>query len=289
MELITQFVAHDSYVLDLIFTKDSQTLISAGMDNQVNIWDVPTWERKKQLSHHSKSVNCLALSSDETRLASGSSDNQVVLWSFPDGELLNTFQDRKQVVSNVAFSHNGQAIGQVSYSGRFMVWDLEGHPIIGAKAQPKNLGSIAFHPKGHLLAVSGIGGHIYIYAFPTGELLKTLAGHHIAVGSLQFIENGRYLLSLGFEHSIKLWDATTWRETRSILTPLGTKSVTFNKNETTVVLLREGKFQIWALPRWSERASIPIKPKSLSSAAFSPNGKLLAIGSADKKIRIYRF
>lgn len=32
------FEAHTSYVLDLLFSRDSQTLVSAGMDNLVKPW-----------------------------------------------------------------------------------------------------------------------------------------------------------------------------------------------------------------------------------------------------------
>ena len=37
----TIFEAHSSYVLELLFTRDSQTLVSAGMDNVVKLWSVP--------------------------------------------------------------------------------------------------------------------------------------------------------------------------------------------------------------------------------------------------------
>ena len=37
----TIFEAHSSYVLELLFTRNSQTLVSAGMDNVVKLWPVP--------------------------------------------------------------------------------------------------------------------------------------------------------------------------------------------------------------------------------------------------------
>jgi WD40 repeat protein len=43
MKEIAIFEAHSSYVLNLLFTADGKTLISSGMDNVVNLWDVPTW------------------------------------------------------------------------------------------------------------------------------------------------------------------------------------------------------------------------------------------------------
>ena len=37
----TIFEAHSSYVLELLFTRNSRTLVSASMDNMVNLWSVP--------------------------------------------------------------------------------------------------------------------------------------------------------------------------------------------------------------------------------------------------------
>jgi WD40 repeat protein len=41
MQEPTIFKAHSSYVLGLLFTHDSRTLVSSGMDNVVKLWSVP--------------------------------------------------------------------------------------------------------------------------------------------------------------------------------------------------------------------------------------------------------
>lgn len=288
MEIFKSFIAHDSYVLDLQFTHDSRHLISAGMDSHINMWEVESWQRVRQFSDHNKSVNSISLSPNSTRLVSGSTDHTTRIWDVENGRLLNTLQDRKQVVSGVAFSPNEKWVAQVSYSGRLMIWTVSGEPIFGIKVQKKNLGSLRFSPDSKKIAVSGLGGDVSVYSVPDGELLTTLSNHQIAVGSLQFMRNGRYLLSAGYEYTVKLWDTVSWAEARSILMPIGTRTVALNANETAVVFLKEGELQIWSLPRWSEREVIPISTKSLSGVAFSPDGKWLAIGAADKRIRIWK-
>jgi WD40 repeat protein len=45
MKESTVFEAHSSYVLGLLFTRNSRTLVSAGMDNIVKLWSVPDWKR----------------------------------------------------------------------------------------------------------------------------------------------------------------------------------------------------------------------------------------------------
>jgi WD40 repeat protein len=85
MKEITVFKAHTSYIIDLLFTHNSHTLVSCGMDNAVKLWSVPNWEHLGSFDGHTKSVNSLSLSPDGKTLATGSSDQTVKLWSFPDG------------------------------------------------------------------------------------------------------------------------------------------------------------------------------------------------------------
>ena len=71
----TVFEAHASYVLGLLFTRDGQTLISAGMDNVVKLWSVPDW---KLIG--TKSVGGMAFSPDGRWLAVGAADRKIRVW-----------------------------------------------------------------------------------------------------------------------------------------------------------------------------------------------------------------
>ena len=73
------FEAHSSYVLNLLFTPDSKTLVSAGMDNLVKLWSAPSWELIRAFEGHANSVNSISLSPDGDTLASGSTDATVKL------------------------------------------------------------------------------------------------------------------------------------------------------------------------------------------------------------------
>ena len=72
MEKTALFEAHDSYVLGLQFTDDSQVLISAGMDNVVKLWSVPKWKWIRTFEGHANSASSISLSPDGKTLATGS-------------------------------------------------------------------------------------------------------------------------------------------------------------------------------------------------------------------------
>jgi WD40 repeat protein len=284
----TIFVAHDSYVLGLLFTKDSSRMLSIGMDNVANIWSTSDWQRLNQFQGHAHSVNSMALTPDEKRLVTSSSDNTVKVWSFPDGKLLHTLQDRKKVVSAVALSPDGYWIGAVSYSGRFMVWTVGGEPVVAVKANQKNLASIAFSADGKTLAVGGLGDDITLWSLPSGEQIETLSGHKIAVSSLQFINDGQSLVSLGYDQSIIFWDTGIWKPERTVRSDTqGVRGIIFSPDEKTAALSMESKIQLWSVDEWKLAAELPISTKVASAMAYSEDGRWLAIGGADKKVRIF--
>ena len=68
------FEAHESYILGLLFTGDSQTLVSSGMDNMVKLWSASDWKLVRTFEGHAHSVNSLSLSPD---------GKKIRIWEFP--------------------------------------------------------------------------------------------------------------------------------------------------------------------------------------------------------------
>ncbi len=66
----TIFEAHSSYVLQLLFTRDSQTLVSAGMDNVVKLWTL-AGEEVVGIKASQKNPSSIAFSPDGKMLSFG--------------------------------------------------------------------------------------------------------------------------------------------------------------------------------------------------------------------------
>ncbi len=288
MNRVARFEAHTSYVLDLLFTADSQMLISAGMDNVAKIWSVPDWTLMRVLEGHDKSVNSMSLSPDGRVLATGSTDATVRLWSLPEGELLRTLRDRKKTVACVRISADGEYVAAGSYGGRAALWTLSGDEVVGIKASSKNLSSVAFSPDGRTLATAGFGDDVQLWSLPSGQHLRTLAGHRTAVGALTFIKNGRFLVSMGYEQAIKFRNAETWREDRTVSSDLaGARGFVLSPNEETAALSLKSRVQLWNVEDWTPRAELQVGTKVVNGMAFSPDGRWFAAGAADRKIRVW--
>ena len=159
---------------------------------------------------------------------------------------------------------------------------------MGIKASAKNLSSIAFSPDGKTLATAGLGGDISLWALPAGEKIGALSGHEVAAWSLAFVHVGRFLVSLGYEGTIKFWDTESWGEARTLRPEEpGVRGLAFSPDEELLALSMEGKVQLWSVGEWAQQAELSVGTKSVSSLAFAPDGRWLAVGAADKKIRVW--
>jgi len=45
--------------------------------------------------------------------------------------------------------------------------------------------------------------------------------------------------------------------------------------------------QLWDIVSWEQNAEFPIETKVVSAMKFSPDGSLLVVAGADKKIRVW--
>jgi WD40 repeat protein len=108
------------------------------------------------------------------------------------------------------------------------------------------------------------------------------------VGSLRFIDGGRTLVSMGYEQRIKLWDTSLWHETKTIRPKLpSARAVVFSPDEERAAVSLEGRVDLYKTAGWKLTAQLPISTNAVNGVAFSPDGKWLAVGAADRKIRVF--
>ena len=106
--------------------------------------------------------------------------------------------------------------------------------------------------------------------------------------SLEFIDDGRHLVSLGYDQSIKLWDTSSWREVRELRADdPGVRGMAFSPDENIIALSLESRVQLWSADNWRLKTELPVDTKVVNGMAFSPDGRWFAIGAADRKIRVW--
>lgn len=286
-QCVHTFTGHTSWVYGVPITSEGQTLASVSYD-QIKIWDLNTGELSRTLTGHSDIIFSLAISPSGQTIASGSADKTVKVWNLQTGELLCTLSKRKDQIYSVAFSRDGKILasgGATPYRSTegktttIYLWNLDtGELIRTLSGHTLRVNCVAFSPDGHILASGSNDKTIKIWNLNTGEPIHTLTGHSGKVNCVAISLDGNTLVSSG-DNGIKIWDLATGELLRSLSEDLEyVGSFTISPDGQTLASDAYSIIKIWNLSTGELIHTLEfLWPVSL---AFSPDGKLLASGSA---------
>ena len=102
-----------------------QLLISGGLNNAVQVWNLQTGKLIKVLSGHTNTVNQVTVSPDGRFIASASKDRTIKVWSLATGNLVQTLKGHTQEVNTVAFFPGSQFLASGSSDTTLKLWRIK--------------------------------------------------------------------------------------------------------------------------------------------------------------------
>ncbi|TSK28085.1 Protein NEDD1 [Bagarius yarrelli] len=146
----------------------SQFLVSGGLDNTVNIWDLKTKRLHRNLKDHKEEVTCVSFNGGDSYIASGSTSGDIILHSITTNLSSKPFgHGPNEPVHDLKYSLIKRSLlGSVSDSGSVVLWDAntqkELHMFEGAHKAPAS--GLAFSPANDLLFITvGLDKKIVCY------------------------------------------------------------------------------------------------------------------------------
>jgi WD40 repeat protein/DNA-binding SARP family transcriptional activator/energy-coupling factor transporter ATP-binding protein EcfA2 len=126
-------------------------------------------------------------------------------------------------------------------------------------------------------------------AVQASRLHLTLSAHTGGVWSVAYSPDGLILASGSQDQTIKLWDALTGQELRTLYGHLGSvEDIDFSPDGRLLASASvDGTAIVWNLASGEPEAILDIKSGPLWAVAFSPNGKYLATSHADGSVRVW--
>lgn len=223
---------------------------SAGDDGLIRIWKVPT--PAKAIAGHTMPVTAVAVSPDKKLLASASADGTVRLSDPASGNLVRALTGHKGAVADVAFSGNGAR-----------------------------------------LATGGADGTVRIWNVADGKQLAEFK-HGAAVMAVAASADGAVVFSAGTAPVVKEWSLTAKPDEASGEI-LPTRELAGHKGAVTTLAMQGTSLVSGSADQsailWNLANGQPVRTFAraavVTSLAISPDSQTLAIGGADKLVKLF--
>jgi WD40 repeat protein len=256
-----QLSGHTGAVQALIFTPNSQMLISAGRDRTIRLWDMSRGKLESTLTGHAGAILSLALDSEGKLLASGGDEAQVRIWDIWSGKLLYILPPQVSRITGLAWFPQRQTLAvacgerlQPERPGDLQLWNFAALQILGIKVEPpKQAPALRLERNG-----------IWSLAIADGPT--------IAYG--------------GGARGLVAWDLTR-KEPMELRQSTNCLTVALSRDGQRLAASADWNVKLYDVQRGREIATLEGHKGRIRALAFSPDGQTLATGSADKTIRFW--
>ena len=249
-------------------------------------------KRSAIIRGHTDSVNSVALSPDGKFIVSASGDKTIRVWNVESGIEICCLTGHTYSVNSVALSLDGKFIVSASGDKTVRVWNVEsGIEIHKLEGHTRRVIAAVFSPNEKLIISGSSDKTLRIWDIENRTKAYKLEGHCKPLTSVSLSPDGKLIISASHDKTIRIWNIESGRSIYKFTKPSYSYSifVAFSPNGKLIAsVLQDNKtLCIWNMHKAKEICILEGHIDSISSIAFSPDGKQIASASRDKTVRIW--
>ena len=277
---------HGGAVSSVAFSRDGKTLVSAGEDPVLRLWEVATGKEVRQFRGHQKAVLTVAFSPDNKTLVSGSEDHTIRIWDVATGRQLQEWTGPENAPLRLAMSPTGRLLATGGPENTVLLWDvLAGREVRRLKGHQKAVLALAFSPDGSAACQGPRTGASSCGTQSPARGCANTSPKEMPWGPWPSPRTACWSwpraaeARLFFGKWLPLKNAAGWRGRDACrLLPDG---------KTLASADSEGTLHIWDVVTGQELHKVQGDKNGINTLAFSPDGKTLAGGDARGRVRIW--
>jgi WD40 repeat protein len=284
-------------LIGMAFSPDGNTLAyNQDQAGNIALWDIRNRSRIKTLMGHRKQVQALAFSPDGQFLVSGSMDKTIKLWNMKKPGEPVAFTNFTDGVRGLAFSPNGSVIAVATRGQRVALLDINtGTEIAQLRGHQSCVLNPTFTPDGRMLITGGgegmmPGGDGSVRVWDATVGARKVESKPFTPGLDYFLHgvgvalclspDGQQLLTVFTNQTFSIWETLTLEESEHRPLPVAhfATAALAPGGRLAAFVARNGEIVFWNADTDQITRSTTSAGNENNRAAFSPDGKRLAIG-----------
>ncbi|CAF0764496.1 unnamed protein product [Rotaria sordida] len=249
---------HEGEIFSCKFHADGEIMASAGFDRKIFLWNVYdqcyNWY---VLTGHGGAIMEIQWSPDGSELASCSTDKLAYIWDITTCQRVKKLKGHQSFVNSIGYSRIGKdMICTGSDDGTVKIWDRRKRGEVMTFESTYQVLTCCFNASSDAIFSGGIDNTIKMWDLRKQDITLRLDGHLDSPTGLELSYEGSYLASNSMDSTVRIWDIRPY----------------FNGVDRCIKLLQGHQHNF---------------EKNLLRVAWSPDGKRISCGSADKHVYIW--